>query len=765
MKRKALLLLCLTLSVSLTGCKSKKQEEATVIETQEDAQIQEEAEDTDAESGENSEETIESEEPEEAEITTGENIIPGGDFSESNSAWGTYTESGGSLSTSVSGGVMNVKISSAGRVAHAAQLYCDKFELLQNANYEFSFDVTSTVDRTMEWRIQLNGGDYHAYTGEVGVEIGPETKHITYEFTMTEGSDPAPRLCFNLGDENESQGLDAHEITFDNVSLVIKDASSAQNISIDKGDVDINLNQIGYRTKDEKIAIFRNTTDDAFDIVDTTTGKVEFSGKIEGSFAANDAGETVSYGDFSEFKKAGTYEIETASGTESYAFSIDDHVYDDAFNSVCKMLYLQRCGMELDTNEAGDFAHSACHTQKATVYGTSQQIDVSGGWHDAGDFGRYVSPGAKAVADILLAYENYPNVFSDQTGIPESRNGCADILDEARYELEWMLKMQAKDGGVYHKVTGKNFEPTEIMPQDVHDELFVLPVSTTATGDFAAVMAMAARVYKDIDADFASTCETASKKALDYHTAHLGERNYQNPSDVVTGEYPDFTAKDEYLWALCELYKTTGDTKYQDMIISFDLSSLPDSGLGWQTVDLYACYAYATANNTDENMKKQLVDRLNTSVDTILANIEYDGYHSSIKGDYPWGSNMTIANNGMILLFMDQINHTTTKKEAAKKQFDYLLGNNSVSYCFVTGFGGHSPQEPHHRPSMYLKKTMPGMLIGGANSNLEDPFAQAVLQNTPNAKCYVDNNQSYSCNEITIYWNSPLIYLMAGIME
>lgn len=762
MKRKVLLILCLTVSFSLMGCQKSTPEVTTMVEAEKTEEPNEVVPEEASPQPQATEAPKENEEP---EITTGENIIPGGDFSESNSAWGTYCESGGSLSTSVSGGVMKVKIASAGFVAHAAQVYCDKFELLQNANYEFSFDISSTIDRTMDWRIQLNGGDYHAYTGEQDIEIGPDTKHITYEFTMTEGSDPAPRLCFNLGDKDASQGLEAHEITLDNVSLVIKDASAASNITIDKGEVDINLNQVGYRTKDEKIAVFRNISDGNFDIIDTITGKVEFSGKIEGSYAASDANETVSYGDFSDFSKAGTYEIETASGAESYPFTIDDNVYADSFDSICKMLYLQRCGMELTPDLAEDFAHPSCHTEKATIYGTSEKIDVSGGWHDAGDFGRYVAPGAKAVADILLAYENYPNAFSDNVGIPESGNGCADILDEARYELEWMLKMQAKDGGVYHKVTGKNFEPTEIMPQDVHDELFILLVSTTATGDFAAAMAMAARVYKNIDASFASTCEAAAKKALEYHTAHLGERNYQNPSDVATGEYADTSAKDEYLWALCELYKTTGDDKYQDMITSFDLGSLSGSGLGWQTVDLYACYAYLTANNTDANKKIQMLDRLNNCASTINDNIASDGYHSSIKGDYPWGSNMTIANNGMILLFLDQINHTTTGKEAAKKQLDYLLGNNSVSYCFVTGFGGHSAKEPHHRPSMYLKKAMPGMLIGGPNSSLEDPFAQAVLQNTPNAKCYVDNNQSYSCNEITIYWNSPLIYLMAGIME
>ncbi len=118
------------------------------------------------------------------------------------------------------------------------------------------------------------------------------------------------------------------------------------------------------------------------------------------------------------------------------------------------MLYLQRCG-EVITDS--DFGHSACHTGMASVYGTNEKIDVSGGWHDAGDYGRYIVPAAKTIGDLLYAYEANPKLYSDNIGIPQSGNGIPDILDEARYELEWMMKMQRADGGVYHKVTCEKF--------------------------------------------------------------------------------------------------------------------------------------------------------------------------------------------------------------------------------------------------------------------------------------------------------------------
>ncbi len=692
------------------------------------------------------------------------NLIPGGNFDQLNPKWGTYTESEGVGTIAVNeSGQLEVKIENTGKVAHAVQVYCDGFGLLQNAVYEISFDISSTVDRTMEWRIQLNGGDYHPYVSEEHVELTKEMKHHNITFTMEEASDPAPRFCFNLGFQEADGELAAHTVTVDNVELILKDSSNAE-VSAN-GDIGpaINLNQVGYRAEDFKSAIFRDSSiDTKFDVVNVETGKVVYTGDVAGSVQTKAAGETVAYGDFSNVKEPGTYKLVAANSGESYEFVIADDVYDDIFTDIVKMLYLQRCGNELKPEYAGDFAHAACHTQEATIYGTSEKKNVSGGWHDAGDYGRYVVPGAKAVADLLLAYEDYGPVFNDKTGIPESGNGIPDILDEARYELEWMLKMQdEKSGGVYHKVTGLNFEGM-VMPETVTDDLYIMPISNCATGDFAAVMAMAARLYEHFDAAFAKKCLASAKAALSYLESNIGEGGYSNPVDVTTGEYPDTEDTDEYFWALAELYKTTGSSAYEDKIAKIDLTSL-ENGMGWQGVNLYGCYAYLTAETQNKDVKKKLLDKFNAQVTSIKENIEGDGYFSSMGEVYPWGSNMTLANNGMALLMANRLNKAADNDQMAKKQFDYLLGANPTSYCFVTGYGTLSPQNTHHRPSQALKTTMAGMLVGGANSNLEDPYAQNVLAGKPAAKCYVDNAQSFSCNEITIYWNSPLIYLLAGL--
>ena len=692
------------------------------------------------------------------------NIIPMGSFDSDSSHWNMYKESGGSATYSITGGKLKVRISKPGKKSHSVQIYCDGFELLSGGRYRMNFDISSTVPRTLEWRIQLNGGDYHPYVCYTDVEIDSDIQTISCDFTMEGTSDPSPRLCFNLGHSDTYPELGSHEVVIDNVSLELIDDSNAQEVDTSTAEIDVNLNQLGYLPNTRKVLVVRNANPgDTFSIVDLADNKTVFEGDLVPGPGKGTSFDTTFFGDFSGLTQEGAYRALTTGSGESFDFVISDTAYDDAFDAACKMLYLQRCGIELTPEYAGDFAHDKCHTQTAIVYGSDEEIDVTGGWHDAGDYGRYPVAGAKAVADIMLAYENNPSVFSDSVGIPESGNAVPDILDEARYELDWLLKMQNKEGGVYHKVTGLNFEGV-VMPEDCHDTLYCLYPSKTATADFAAVMYMAGRIYKDIDSDFSKQCILAADKAIPYYEAHIGDRNYFNPEDVLTGEYGDNISSDEYLWALCEGYKTTGNSSILDKINNFAFDTLPeDYALGWANVTCYAFYAALTSPLGIEPLGFDFKDAFVTLANELKHNSSIDSYDSTLIEDYPWGSNMTICNNGIILALASSLFGDDSYMEYAQNQLDYVCGRNTTSYCFLTGYGTLSPVAPHHRPSQTLGKTMPGMLIGGANSNLEDPFAKAVLKDMAPAHCYIDNAQSYSCNEITIYWNSPYIFLMSTL--
>jgi len=134
-----------------------------------------------------------------------------------------------------------------------------------------------------------------------------------------------------------------------------------------------------------------------------------------------------------------------------------DDPYEELSDAMLRLLSLQRCGQDLDESWAGSFAHKECHTDQANLTGYNTLYDVSGGWHDAGDYGKYMKTGTKAVNDLLFAYMRNPGLYDDDNQGPDSHNGIPDILDEAKYELEWMLKMQEDNGGVHVKVVSWRF--------------------------------------------------------------------------------------------------------------------------------------------------------------------------------------------------------------------------------------------------------------------------------------------------------------------
>ncbi len=704
-------------------------------------------------------------EEEKEEVYGEDSIIKGGDFEEGSGSWTSY-KNGGEVQMNVNEDKeLQVDIANIGSVEHGVQIYYDGFAIRQGGVYEVSFDIHGTLERPVDWRIQVNGGDYHAYVMDT-VTITPEVQHVSAQFTMDEETDPAPRFCFNMGlvDTLAEQGvteLPEHSIMIDNVSLIVVDAT---NMIKDPEPVDVPLvkvNQEGYTREAVKTAVFSSLDerDNKFMVVDVNTNEVVFTGDISERIPNVATDEDVSSGDFSALQTPGTYIIRTIGNAESYQFEIGDDVYDETFADVVKMLYMQRCGMELTKDLAGDFAHPVCHDKEAVVFGTDTKLDVSGGWHDAGDYGRYVVSGAKAAADMLLSYEKNPDAYSDDMGILESGNGISDVLDEVRWELAWMLKMQDASGGVYHKVTCEVF-PETVMPQDETDELIISPISNCATGDFAAVMAMAARVYEKTDKDFAAQCLEAAKKAYAFLSSNPQKGSFKNPGNVVTGEYPDFDYKDELLWAAGELYKTTQDSQYQDGIKSI-IEDVRIEEMGWTNVGGYGAYAYLTAENRDQALEEAVKTKFLKIVDEYLEKAKKNGYRNASK-DYVWGSNMIMANHGMMLFMADEIAPNEEYGAYAVDQLHYLMGVNGTGYCFITGAGTLCPENPHHRPSQVLGKCMPGMLVGGPDGDLEDPYAKAVFLNTAKPLCYADNSQSFSCNEITIYWNSPLAYLMAA---
>ncbi len=687
--------------------------------------------------------------------TSAENIIKNSTFDSGTSGWTSYYESGGSCTLSTEFGMLALCVKNVGTLNYSVQVYYSPLTLYEGGVYCLQYDIASTIDRPVEVCVQKNGGDYETYCWKT-VNATSDMQHFEQTFTMTSETDQIAKLAFSCGTQGED--LAEHTIYLDNVSLDLVDDSGVSYDTESETEPSIVVNQVGYRDNAKKTAVLRNLPDETerayCHVIDAETGNIVYSGYTGAGQQNSSAAETDFVFDFSAVTSEGTYFVTCdACADVSYSFSISRDPNHALLEDTVRMYYLQRCGTEIEDET---FSHDACHTGLATVYGTEEQIDVSGGWHDAGDYGRYVVAGAKAIADLILAYEENPTDFGDNSNIPESGNGIPDILDEVRYELEWMLKMQAESGGVYHKVTCANF-PGYVMPEEETDELICTPISTTATADFAAVMAMAYETYTPIDTGFAEICLAAAERAwqfLEENPSFL----YTNPDDITTGDYGDTSDKDERYWAAAQLYRATGEEVYRTALESMNVQT----GLDWQSVGDYGNIAILTMDEIDTEAtiytraRSSVISRANS-----FRNISQSSPYGVATSGYYWGSNMTIANAGVLLALAYQLEDDSTYLSAASAQLDYLLGENAVATCFVTGYGTVSPETPHHRPSMVKETAMPGMLVGGVNSSLDDIAAQAYLADAPRAKCYIDNPESYSTNEITIYWNSPLVRLIS----
>lgn len=680
-------------------------------------------------------------------------------FDSSDEGFMSYTN-GGECEISNSNKQLAIHITKTGTLDYANQAYYDGFGLVEGVKYKLSFDAMSDKACSMEYRIQLNGGDYHAYVGEV-TALTDKMTHVEKEFVMEEATDPAPRLAFNMGmqkDMKEDPG--EHTITIDSIRLEVVDCSGAKGEGSD-AEKSISVNHVGYRPADKKVAVASGDfAGKKFEVRDKK-GKVAFSGTFGDAKEDKATESAICRGGFTKLKKKGTYTIVVDHDGEevvSETFSIGENVYDKLSESVFNMLPLQRCGEEVSEEAAGEFAHPACHTGKALVYDSDIEKDVTGGWHDAGDYGRYIVSGAQTVADLMY--------------IIEKGDKDQKYLNEVKYELEWMLKMQDENGGVYHKVTCANF-PDTVMPEKETEQLILSPVSIAATGDFAAVMAKAAEDYMESDADFAATCGKAAVAAWEYLQANPDQKGFTNPKEIVTGEYPDEQLDDEVCWAAVELLDQIDKGNIEADIREDLIATISDKmekgigcGLGWADMGGFALYDLARLESEEAEVQKMA----ETAKEKILSEakglkklIKEDGYYASMGTNYYWGSNMGVANNALMLLMAEELSEDEKYMTAAKQQLDYLLGVNGLDFCYVSGVGEKCLTDPHHRPSQVAGKAVPGMLAGGPNPNLEDPYAQQVLSGKAPALCYADNQQSYSTNEVAIYWNSPLIAVLDGI--
>jgi endoglucanase len=541
----------------------------------------------------------------------------------------------------------------------------------------------------------------------------------------------------------------------------------------------IRLNQIGYLPGAPKIAFVpsANAGPQQFTVRDANTSRVVFRGQLSPPVPDADSGDTLRAADFSRIRTPGRYYIEAPGAGRSWEFEIGPRVYHRAFYLAMRSYYGQRCGTAVDLGpEFPGYTYQACHREGAwhPSSGREGKAPSVKGWHDAGDYGRYAVNSAVATGTLLWAWELYgKSIRNISLNIPESDNKTPDILDEIRWNLEWMLSMQDADGGVWHKQTTEKFSGF-VMPHEDRMPSLIIGTgappfkSTCATAGVAAVMAAAARVYAPFDRRFSTAALEAAEKAWAW-----AEQNpsilFSNPKGVSTGAYGDRDCSDERLWAAAELWRTTKAKKYETWFLqnwqNFRQQIAPDRPAAWAATAPLALWGWTLSGGPGSDAIRPLIL---DAARGVAARTARNGYRVSLlPRDYVWGSNSVAANYAMQLLVAYRLQPDPVFLHAALDNLHYLLGRNTFSLSFVTRLGANSVRHPHHRPSGADSHPdpWPGLLAGGPNARRQDPAMKKLPDGLPPAKMYLDEQDSYATNEIAINWNAPLVFLLAGAIS
>jgi len=484
---------------------------------------------------------------------------------------------------------------------------------------------------------------------------------------------------------------------------------------------DVRVNQVGYLTFGPKNAtiVTAATTPVPWQLRNGS-GRVIATGRATPRGVDAASGQNVQTIDFSWVAWPGRGYSLTAGGQLSHPFDIGDRVYDRLRSDSLQFFYIQRSGIAIESGLVGSqYARPAGHLGIAPNQGDTSvpcqpslcdyRLDVRGGWYDAGDQGKYVVNGGIATYQLLSAYERTLTARSADRGalddgtlrVPEKHNRVPDILDEARWELEFLLRMQVPAGQphagmAHHKIHDSQWTALPTQPQDDSQPRELHPVSTAATLNLAAVAAQGARLYGRYDRTFARRALAAAKTA--YAAAKANPTILASDADGTGGgAYGDGDVSDEFYWAAAELYLTTGDRAYlADVIASPHHADdvFAPSGFYWGGTAALGRLDLATVRSHLPSAERRLARQsVVAAADRYLSTEAGQAYGLPLPGtaeSYVWGSNSAIINNDVVLATAFDLTGDTRYRNGAIQGMDYIFGRNALGQSYVTGWGTQS---------------------------------------------------------------------------
>ncbi|MFF4273428.1 glycoside hydrolase family 9 protein [Streptomyces sp. NPDC001536] len=560
----------------------------------------------------------------------------------------------------------------------------------------------------------------------------------------------------------------------------------------------VRVNQVGYLPDGPKRAtVVTTATQPLTWQLRNASGTVVTSGSTTPRGADTPSGQSLQVADFSSYAETGSGYVLTVDGSNSDPFDIRANLYDGLRSDAMAFFYHQRSGIAIDASLVGSaYAHPAGHLGVAPNKGDTSvpcqsgvcdyTQDVRGGWYDAGDHGKYVVNGGISAWLVVNSFERAKRAgteaaLGDTTlRVPERGNGTPDVLDEARWELDFLMRMQVPAGKPYagmafHKIHDANWTGIPTRPEQDAQQRELHRPSTAATLNLAASAAQCARVFRPYDAAYADRCLAAARRA--WTAAQANPALYAPDSDSTGGgAYGDTRVTDEFYWAAAELYATTGESAYRDAVTSSSWHTSADAftayGFGWADTAALGRLTLATVPN---GLTASDLTRVRASVtsaaDSHLSRMAAQGYAVPIPADgYFWGSNSEVADNAIVMAVAGELTGNGRYRTGALEAMDYLLGRNAIGQSYVTGYGEKDSRNQHHRfwaqqADASLPNPPAGSLAGGPNDDLQDPVAQERLAGCAPAACYIDDIGSYSTNEVAVNWNAPLAWLAAYAAE
>ncbi len=769
---------------------------------------------------------------EEAYAAPGDSLLVNADFSDGLNSWNAYPNS------SVEDGTACISVD-AGAGAYSAAIE-QQTVLLPNAVYrmEVVAYLGSGSAGPIRAVVQVPGPPYSQYLPEVGISGDLESTPQTFVFEFETPSDVP-----TSGEPNAAVLLQQNGPSEFGYSLCVESFSLVEIDELTPYQPDtgprVRVNHMGYFVHGPKRATLVSSSEQpvSWELFDGNGSKMA-SGRSKPRGLDPSAGLDVHVIDFSSVRKVGPDYVLVADGETSFPFAIGmKDTYQQLRYDALNYYYPARSGIAIDGNIAGEsYAREAGHISAPNgaspnqgdfqvpcqsyenqtndagdyYYGSEwtcpegYTLDVVGGWYDAGDHGKYVVNGGISVAQLMGIYERAlwaptGNVHAYRDGtlkIPEFNNGVPDVLDEARWELEWMMSMQIPAGSgpqtidgesmdvsgmVHHKIHDEGWTGLPLMPADASNRRSLHRPSTAATLNVAAAAAQGARVWAPYDPVFADKLLQSAKTA--YRAAKNHPAIYAPGADGSEGggAYSDGNVEDEFYWAAAELYLTTGARKYKrDLRASalYDADVFSDGGFGWNSLAPIARMNLATVPN-DLRDRARIRTSVRAAAKKYLS-IQYEQPfgqpYSGSNGEYIWGSNSQLLNIMMVMSVAYDISGKRKFRNSVLEGMDYIFGRNALGWSYVTGYGesGYTSENQHSRwwanqldPA--LPNPPPGTIAGGPNSGSAswDPVARALFERNgcfPQT-CYVDDIGSWATNELTINWNAPMAWVASFLAD